>query len=386
MAWMFSGDKKFPQVAMDNLWHGILSCVNHGVLWIWKADYAERQQRSRETRAAGETALHEALAAVAANVRFRADAGSPLVVFNFQGWPATGPVEFAFEGDPAGLVLRDEQGGEAPLQVEESEAPPSTGSRLAFLAHDVPACGYRTYYLTRAAKDRGPAKPSMQQATGPIENDCYRLQLAANGKLQVWDKNLRKRLGAADGGLGDVVLYDAPVPADNWVMNGPLGKRHDWEAQPATFQSCQGPVFALLRANGQIGPHKIQREVRVWQATRRIEFQIDIDAAAGAPSSTFAARWDWRDGFRPGSPSAWNPARTLDREPFRGEFFALGYPDTYYATRWTDVSTKKFGYTLIAPHGVFDGYVYKPQEQAMEFALLRIRPFAGNWGKWCRRR
>jgi alpha-mannosidase len=52
----------------------------------------------------------------------------------------------------------------------------------------------------------------------------------------------------------------------------------------------------------------------------------------------------------------------------------MGYPDAYYATRWTDVSTDGFGYTLIAPHGVFNGYNYKPKEQAIELALLRVRP------------
>ena len=69
-------------------------------------------------------------------------------------------------------------------------------------------------------------------------------------------------------------------------------------------------------------------------------------------------------------------------EPFRGEYFALGHPDAYYATRWTDVSSEDFGYTFIAPHGVHNGYEYKRQERVLEFALLRLRPMPeGGWNQ-----
>ena len=93
------------------------------------------------------------------------------------------------------------------------------------------------------------------------------------------------------GGLGDVVLYDAPRPAA-WRMNGPLGQRHDWQAQPEEFRFTQGPVFASLRATGAIGPHVIRREVRLWAKSRRIEYSIEIDAKDGLEKDVLkGSRW-----------------------------------------------------------------------------------------------
>lgn len=369
---------KCPAEGMDPLWQDLLSCVGHAIAWGWKPDYEERLEKARQTRTAGEKALHESLSAVVADIHFRSKIGSPLVVFNFQGWPTTGPVEFTFKGDVKQLVLRDRRGKDVPLQlINELQ---SGVARLAFVAKDVPACGYKTYYLARS--DRGGVTvPSVQQTSGSIENERYRIQLATSGSLQVWDNSLKKNLGAGEGGLGDVVLYDAPV-SDNWQMNGPLGKRQNWEIQSGESQFCQGPVFGSLRTTGKIGPHKIQREIRLWQKSRRIDFLIDIDAGEGAGVFYFRCPLGFAGRVFAGIPYGAEPRENFRSELFRGESFTLGYPDSYYATRWTDVSSDNFGCTLVAPSGINNGYAYKTQEQALELALLRIRPIPkGSWGQ-----
>jgi alpha-mannosidase len=364
---------------LDQLWRELLSCVGHAILWSWKPDYEERLDQSRRTRAAAERLLAEALSSVAREIRFRVGAGAPLVVFNFHAWPVTGPIEFVYEGDLGGLALRDGSGHDVPWQVLPGAA--EAGRRLlAFVAPDVPACGYKTFYLSRVAS-LSPDPSGVRAGSAPIENEFYRLQLAADGQLQVWDKQREMKLGSDAAGLGELVLYDTPQPTD-WMMNGPLGARHGWEPQAAEFAVTSGPVWSSLKTAGRFGPHTARREVRLWRGSRRIEFLVDIDAAAGCgvfflrcplgrPGRVFA-----------GIPFGAEPREHFDQEPFRGEYFAQGYPDAFYATRWTDVSTNDGGCTLIAPHGMHNGYAYRRQEQALEFALLRVRPLPqGIWGQ-----
>lgn len=383
----------------DALWHDVLSCVGHAILWSWRADYDERLEKAKQTRLAGEKALQEALAAAASRIRFRTELGSPLVVFNFHAWPVTGPVEFTLEGDIEGLSLRDDGDHQVAWQLIEGD--PSLGRRLAFLAERVPACGYRTFYLRQAdgtqsettrpgisetgseSRRDAAARISSQPGSVPaaVENRWYRVEMGGDGGLRMTERSREGQPGAETAGLGEVVFYDAPVP-NGWMMNGPLGQRHSWTASADGFRSCQGPVFASLQAEGRIGPHRVRREVRLWRDCRRIDFSVEIEAEPGCGVLFLRFPLNVEGRVFAGIPFGAEPRENLANEPFRGEYFALGHPDAYYATRWTDVSSDDFGYTFIAPHGMHNGYEYKPQERSIEFALLRLRPMPeGAWNQ-----
>lgn len=362
---------------MDQAWHDLLSCTGHAILYCWKPDYEERLQKVRQTRANGERALQEAQAALVQSIRFRSELGSPIVVLNSHGWPVSGPVEVRLEGKPRAWLLRDGTGRDIPLQQVEER----TGQRLAFVAEAVPACGYKTFYLGRAGD--GPARNRPEVSIlKPIENEHFRIEMQPDGALKVFDTARGTELGSPkQGGLGDIVLYDAPQPK-TWELNGPLGPRHAWEAQPREFRSQQGPVYSTIVAKGTFGPHKVTREVRLWRGSRRIEYSVEIDAAEG--NGVFAIRFPTGISGRlfAGIPFGAEPREHFEREPFRGEYFVQGYPDNYYATRWTDNSTADFGYTFVCPPGMHSGYMYKAAEQAIEFMLLRVRPQpTGGWSQ-----
>ena len=369
-----------PAEKMDPLWRDLLSCTGHAILWLWKDDYQERLDQARRTHALGRHALHEALGAITQQVRFRPKLGRPLMVFSFHGWPATGPVEFLLEGDPAGVVLRDGQGKAVPVQAAGARR--SGGLPVAFIAEGVPACGYKTFYLNRAEKEAGPAQPELAEGPGTIENDRFRIGVQLDGKLEVFDKARSVMLGKEEhGGLGDVVFYDAPTPK-NWQMNGPLGPRHDWSPDSKALRACRGPVFGSLWTGGKLGPHALTRQVRLYRASRRIDYLVGIDAGDGC--GVFCIRFpvgiDGR--VTAGIPFGAEPREDFDRQPFRGEYFVRGCPEGYYAMRWTDVSTPELGYTFACPAGMYTGYAWRAKEQALEFILHRVRPMPqGAWGQ-----
>jgi len=363
---------------LDRLWWDVLSCTGHAIQWAWTVDYEERLMFAQHRRARIEQALCETLSAITGKIGFRTGLGSPLVVFNFHAWPVTGPAEFTVEGDATGLTLRDGAGKDVPIQFV-SQA--KTGEqRVAFVAETVPACGYKTFYLSRSTNAVA-ATVCFRCGTGPIENDRYRAQMRADGALEVFDKTRQLPLGAAGDGLGDVVYYDAPQPK-HWEMNGPLGPMHRWATKESDLQHVQGPVFAALRAKGTFGAHTATRELRLWRGSRRLDYHVELDAAES--NGVFAIRFPLGMTGRvfAGIPFGAEPRENFDKEPFRGEYFVKGYPTGYYATRWTDVSSSASGYTFICPAGANTGYAFDPDKQALEFLLLRVRPLTpGLWGQ-----
>ncbi len=358
----------------DRLWHDVLTCTGHAIQWAWTVDYEERMAFARHRRVKIEQALHETLSAVASGIKFRPGLGAPITVFNFHAWSVTGPAEFVVEGDATSLTLHDGAGRNVPIQFTDPQ-------RIAFIAESVPACGYKTFYLSRSTNALT-AAASFSRGAGPIENDRFRAQMRTDGVLEVFDKTRQIPLGSvrADG-LGDIVYYEAPQPK-HWEMSGPLGPMHRWTAKENDLQLVQGPVFAALRAKGTFDAHSAIRELRLWRDSRRLDYHVELDAAES--NGVFAIRFPTGMTGRvfAGIPFGAEPRENFDKEPFRGEFFVKGYTNGFYATRWADVSSSASGYTFICPAGAHTGYAFDPASQTLEFLLLRVRPLTpGTWGQ-----
>lgn len=362
--------RPFVEEPVQPLWQDLLSCSGHAIDWLFREDYEERMSLIENTAARARRFLEEALSAVSCAVAFDKQAGTPLLVFNFQGWPVSGPVEFYTDDKADHLVLMDTTGKRIPMQYIGYE--PASGHCLAFLAEQVPACGYRTFYL-RQGEENSVAIPAAKQETAAIENGWFRLSMSPEGKLEIFDKTKNKFMaGGQEGGFGELVFYDLP-PSLNWEHDGPVGSRRDWQVDMARCESFTGPVYASLRTWGSIGPHEIRREVRLWQNSRKIEYLVEIDAKDD--NGVFCVRFPTGDCDRAaaGIPFGVESRDNLATEPFRGTGFTDGYPEGYYATRWTDVSGDDYGYTFICPPGMHTGYLFQRQNRSLEFILLHLR-------------
>ena len=240
----------------------------------------------------------------------------------------------------------------------------------------MPACGFKTYYVSRA-KDAGPAASNNGKTAAPaIENEFYRITVRSDGRLEVFDKTRGVVLGSPQtGGLGDLAIYDMPRPCDTWLEIGPPGKRRDWQPAVAQCRVVQGPAFASLTIPGKIDGHAIAREVRLWRGSQRIEFGVDLNTTQrddGILCIRFPIGLSGK--VVAGIPFGVESRDNLEKEPFRGESFATGFPEGYDATRWTDVSSPQFGYTFICPPGMHTGYAFKKGDQSIEFILNCFRP------------
>jgi alpha-mannosidase len=116
------------------------------------------------------TAQTGALQAIIQDIRTSGGQGTPLVVFNSLGWPRTEVVRAEIPGAPpasGALQARDSDGNTC---IASAVAAGPNSTRVEFVARDVPAVGYRVYWLQ-------PAQPvaTALAAPGVIENEFYRV-------------------------------------------------------------------------------------------------------------------------------------------------------------------------------------------------------------------
>ncbi len=127
--------------------------------------FAEHGDYNRRAEAIVAPALAAHTGALAKAVEME---GRRIAVFNPLPWTRAGVVEIAVPGD-APAALKDAASGEI-LPVELSEG------KLRFLAHGVPAMGYRTYVPAPVATPSAPDL-SLNESTRTIANDFFQIRL-----------------------------------------------------------------------------------------------------------------------------------------------------------------------------------------------------------------
>jgi alpha-mannosidase len=130
------------------------------------------------------------------------DKGYPVVVYNTLSWNRTDVVKasfnamgrsYVFDKTSLNFKLVDQQGNEVPMQatsIPDKNAEPSERYNFTFVAKDVPAMGYKTYYLVM--KDAKEIDNTI--AKGYTETPYYMLVLGKGGISSLIDKELNKEL------------------------------------------------------------------------------------------------------------------------------------------------------------------------------------------------
>lgn len=210
------------------------------------------------------------------------EGAQPFVVFNPLNWNRTDTVKVImspfFEIDPSTWALKDMEGNEVPFHAETKEhellkferydwlkvksgpfvaKTANTYTEVSFVAGDVPALGYKTYYLERrerrlslhrvrnytvdgpVALDKGAQETTgLRFGPGMLENQFVKVTVSTkDGTLTVLDKStgftytgLNEFRDGADAGdtynyswpLGDQILSTRDVqPRLTWVEYGP---------------------------------------------------------------------------------------------------------------------------------------------------------------------
>jgi len=266
------------------------------------------------------------------------------------------------------------------FEVQAFASVEKKASKLVFVAPDVPGLGYKTFCVAKAQRAAAPApavRPDGASGEIKIENDFYRLALAAGGLRSLYDKEQQRELLKTDRFMGGEVFTLLSVAADNRgkgtdagefgavpmpVVDGSFDRvsRHN----PAWRLCEEGPVRTVYELEQPFGNTRVRQRVVVWNALKRIDCEADLLEFSGEL---------WRE-FRVALPlSLASPALTYevpmgtvrigrDEVPTTGGF---AYGDlTYFepcsairpreVQNFVDASDAKGGLTLSSDVSVFD--------------------------------
>jgi len=247
------------------------------------------------------------------NFDTRENTRTPLVVYNPLTWERKDVVNFfviSYSGSflksrrgifPTDFKLIDSDGNDVEFQLIDRKLESRytmenfRAKQLTFLAN-VPACGYKTYYLVRKEHPREFDIETKEFKIGEkeIENEFYRVNVGDNGKIDVFDK---------EGGI----LYknicefkDVGDWGDEYDFSGPVRQQVDSEFRSKDAQIIgishliNGPtqktlkVAMNLKLPISLTKDRLKREeklvdneisiyISLYKGVKRIDFKIEME-------------------------------------------------------------------------------------------------------------
>ncbi|HIC88790.1 MAG TPA: hypothetical protein EYP04_05250 [Anaerolineae bacterium] len=205
-AWLMEGNP--DQDAWPDLlwtaWRWLLKNHPHDDIYGSSIDqvHEEMDFRFSQAKQIGQIIVRDGLRAIARQVDFSAQPGTPLLVYNPLNWQrqemVVGDIDFDFDDPKADdFHLVDSSGRPVPVQVLGAEdrfwlevLKPNRKRRVhvAFPA-EVPPCGYRAYYAVSGSVNATSAQtPFLQLLEWGAENDFLCFTIEPDGALTVRDK------------------------------------------------------------------------------------------------------------------------------------------------------------------------------------------------------
>ncbi len=272
----------------DHGWGG-----NRGILT--DKEYADSYAKSRRI---AEAILSRASSQLASRLPRARAAEIPVAVFNPLSWTRTDVVEFAIEIPDhwPGWILADEEGREVPCELV-AEGAGAGAVKIAFLAEQVPAVGYRCFSLQPASVTPRLAIPLTGET---MENAFFRVEFGRGGIKRLYDKQRNWEVLRTEKFDGAEVL-DFSAPGRAWEDVEAVGMQdfdrtanHDFPFTSFTesplrvraVREARFRDFALKECfslYSKIDRLDIDIEIADWSGEKarelRVAFPINLDAA-----------------------------------------------------------------------------------------------------------
>jgi alpha-mannosidase len=286
--------RNYPGPTMDEAWPAAIY-PDHG--WGGKeGQITDRLFRKKYefARDKGREMMAVAQEAISSHIDVSAAQGIPVVVFNALSWLRTDPLTFTVKTPLTPFSIRDSRGMITPHQI----LPPLPDQapnviRVEFIARDVPAVGYKTWYLA----EKRPAEPAHSSPPPPsdsYENNFYKITLAPGGVKSVFDKELKSEILDTHKFLGFEIFTMQSVGSgagefgrvQQPTMDGfdkLSAHKPRWMFEPAE----SGPVKTVFWMKQPLSNCTIRLKIIVYNEIKRIDCEATILEWDGSPYREF---------------------------------------------------------------------------------------------------
>jgi mannosylglycerate hydrolase len=244
VAWLLG--MEYPAAKLEEAWKTLLLNHAHDDMCGCSIDPIARDMESRfeEVLRIARDIADESLRTIASAIdASRFDRLLTIIVFNPSLRERADVISFSFElpGGAKSFSFKDSRGRTAAIQIRSRD---DNRIALYLFAEDVPALGYKTYYLV--AGDETPENSQTVTASDEertLENEFLRVHINPDGSLQVADKQTGLSyddLGYFEDGGDAGDTYDYSHPESDAILTSRNG-----QAQITLVES--GPLMARFR-------------------------------------------------------------------------------------------------------------------------------------------
>ncbi len=271
-----AANQKYPYENLYNAWDNMVIYDEHtwgsaaaavDNQWNWKRNSAITASRLSDNLMAGALAALNTL--IPATDR-------TVVVYNTLSWNRSDVVRVQQDDLPAHFDIIDIESGTA---QRYQKLPDNT---VIFIAHDVPALGYRCFKAVNRADD--PVFPTAVTATATtLENSCYRVTFDATGAVSSIVDKLHSNAELVDATapykMNQFIYYTTDQRSFTVRTTNPI--------TTAILSGAGGPLCGTMTANAVPaqggGASSIKRYVILYDSLTRIDF-IDYVGKTDAPT------------------------------------------------------------------------------------------------------
>jgi alpha-mannosidase len=324
---------KYPLNELNNLWETVTFNQFHDILpgsAIYEANrqavarYAETERIARELK-------DEAFLKIADEVKFQEGLGQPVVAFNYSpvgrkaiveatvyshGEPASVKVAswganyygqnfrpVNKENDKAGdnqnvnfldpkykagqagpveslatVLVRDGSGRAFPAQITFSKpTPPGYTSKVQFVDENLPAGGYKTYYIDMNRKDETAEPISINENTFETDFFIVKFDIKKGAITSLYDKRTSSEYVKEGCELNKLRIYmeDKNGGMKSWTLNK-IVKEEDVSNVESVKIVEKGPVRACVETVKTWGNSRFIERVYLYKSYPRIEYDMEV--------------------------------------------------------------------------------------------------------------
>ncbi len=301
--------EKYPAGEFHDLWSTVTFNEFHDILPGSAINEANKEAVARYSEVLRKTTelSSNAFRKMADEIKFQAGKGQPVVAYNLQPFPGKKIVEASVyshdepatakiaswgnyygsknikpinkgQGNVPTVMVQDASGKTYPAQIVWAKStPPGYTSKVQFIVNDMPAGGYKTFYIDMTSP--GSSNEAIPFKDNTFETDYFTVSfdLKTGGIISLYDKRIKKEFVREGGQLNHLKMYleDKKGGMKSWTLNK-IVQQEDVSKVVSVKITETGPVRACVETVRTWGKSRFIERTFLYKSYPRIDYDMEV--------------------------------------------------------------------------------------------------------------
>jgi alpha-mannosidase len=301
--------EKYPAGEFHDLWSTVTFNEFHDILPGSAINEANKEAVARYSEVLRKTTelSNNAFRKMADEIKFQTGKGQPVVAYNLQPFPGKKIVEASVyshdepatakiaswgnyygsknikpinkgQGNVPTVMVQDASGKTYPAQIVWAKStPPGYTSKVQFIVNDMPAGGYKTFYIDMTSP--GSSNEAIPFKDNTFETDYFTVSfdLKTGGIISLYDKRIKKEFVREGGQLNHLKMYleDKKGGMKSWTLNK-IVQQEDVSKVVSVKITEAGPVRACVETVRTWGKSRFIERTFLYKSYPRIDYDMEV--------------------------------------------------------------------------------------------------------------